>query len=66
MYSFQLYEVDLHLDELREMVVQKCRFVQLYHLGNNSSQQICFLMVCVTVNAAVMSVCPHVFFSSFP
>lgn len=25
--NFQLYEIDLHLEELREMVVQKCRCV---------------------------------------
>lgn len=24
---FQLYELDVHLEDLREMVVQKCRFV---------------------------------------
>lgn len=27
MNFFQLYELDVHLEDLREMVVQKCRFV---------------------------------------
>lgn len=27
LYCFQLFEVDMRLEELREMVVQKCRFV---------------------------------------
>ena len=25
--SFQLYDIDTHLEEVREMVIQKCRFV---------------------------------------
>lgn len=26
-YVFQLYDIDVHIEELREMVVKKCRLV---------------------------------------
>lgn len=53
MSSFQLYEIDMHLEELREMIVQKCRlfsasslFILYFHIHvdplNVNLLRICF------------------------
>lgn len=54
MSSFQLYEVDMHLEELRDMVIQKCR------LFNNIFFKCMYLHFdLIHCNQASSDVCMH-------